>query len=192
MIAHVRGIVGKVSPGVVIVDVQGVGYKVMIPISDWDAILDGALTSIHTTTYVREDRFDLYGFLDAGTRSLFEKLIDINGIGPRMGLELCAVPRGILVKAVHGKNPQLLTTVKGVGRKTAEKLLVELASLAEREPQIFLGDDAMSVGAKYDQDTVAALSQLGFQTGDILRVLETLPADLASTEARVTAALRSL
>ncbi len=192
MIAHLRGIIGKTSPGVVTVDVQGVGYKVMVPVNDWDAMLPGALVLLHTATYVREDRFDLYGFLDTQTRSLFEKLIDISGIGPRMGLELCAVPRGLIVNALHKKDPQLLSTVKGVGRKTAEKLLVELSSLAERDPQIFMGAQTPDMGARFDADTVAALTQLGFASNDILRVLETLPTELKTTEERVTAALRNL
>jgi len=192
MISHLRGIVGKPAPGLVTVDVQGVGYKVMVPMNDWDNLLDAALTLLHTSAYVREDRFDLYGFLDPRTRTLFEELIGLTGVGPRMGLELCAVPRGLLVTAVNAKNSQLLTTIKGIGRKTAEKLLLELASLAEREPQIFIGEDASALGARYDQDTVAALTQLGFETQDILKVLESLPSDISSTEERVTAALRAL
>lgn len=192
MIAHLRGVIGKIAPGVVTIDVAGVGYKVTMPVGEWDKLLDAALTQVFVSTYVREDRLELYGFLDATTRSLFEHLIELSGIGPRMGMELCDVPRGLLVKAINSKDPQLLTTVKGVGRKTAEKILLELSSLAERDPQIFLGGHDEEMGARYDQDTVAALSKLGFDTQDILRVLEALPADIASTEERVAAALRSL
>lgn len=193
MIAHLRGVIGKVAPGEATIDVNGVGYKVRMPVHDWDSVQNGANVHVSVSTYVREDRLDLYGFLDAGTRVLFEKLIDISGIGPRMGLELCSVPRSMLAQAVQEKDPAILTSVKGVGRKSAEKLLVELASLAEREPHIFLFDkESNPIGAKFDQDTVAALTQLGFATPEILRVLETLPATLETTEERVTAALRSL
>ena len=192
MIAHLRGVIGKTSPGEATVDVNGVGYRVLMPVNDWDSVLDGANVVVFTHTYVREDRFDLYGFLDAGTRLLFQELINLNGIGPRMGLELCSVPRGVLANAVRAKDPALLTSIKGVGRKSAEKLLVELSSLAERAPEVFAGGGDHPLGAKFDQDSVAALSQLGFAVQDILRVLETLPADLKTTEERVTAALRSL
>lgn len=192
MIAHLRGSIGKIAPGDAVIDVNGVGYKVLMPVNDWDSVLDSANVHVYVHTYVREDRFDLYGFLDAGTRMLFQELIQLSGIGPRMGLELCSVPRGILSNAVHSKDASILTSIKGVGRKSAEKLLVELNSLAEREPQIFTGGGDHPFAAKFDQDTVAALTQLGFSTPDILRVLETLPADLASTEERVTAALRAL
>lgn len=192
MIAHVRGSIGKITPGEAVIDVNGVGYRILMPVNDWDSVLDGANVHVYTHTYVREDRFDLYGFLDTGTRMLFIELIQLSGIGPRMGLELCSVPRGILSNAVHAKDSSILTSIKGVGKKSAEKLLVELNALAEREPQIFTGGGDHPFAAKFDQDTVAALTQLGFATSDILRVLETLPADLTSTEERVTAALRAL
>lgn len=192
MIAHLRGTIVKSAPGEVTIDVQGVGYRAMMPVNDWDSLLDGTDAHLYISTYVREDRLDLYGFLEASTRTLFEELIGISGIGPRMGLELCSVPRGVLANAVHQKDPALLTTIKGIGKKSAEKLLVELSSLAERQPQIFQSDDGHPLGSGFDQDTVAALSQLGFTTSDILQVLKNLPDDLKTTEERVTAALRSL
>jgi len=195
MIAHLRGVIGKDLPGSATVDVNGVGYRVRMPLNDWDSVLDGADVHVFVSTYVREDRLDLFGFMEAGTRMMFEELIQLSGIGPRMGLELCAVPRGLLAKAVQERDAALLTTIKGVGRKSAEKLLVELSSLAERAPEVFVvagGSGAHPLSAKFDQDTVAALTQLGFGTQDILRVLESLPADLGSTEERVTAALRAL
>jgi holliday junction DNA helicase RuvA len=192
MIAHLRGVIGKHIPGVATIDVSGVGYKVQMPVNDWDSVLDISNVKLFVSTYVREDRFDLYGFLEAGTRMLFEQLIQLNGIGPRMALELCSVPRSLLASAVQQKDPALLTTIKGIGRKSAEKLLVELNSLAENHPEVFSGTEGHALGARFDQDTVAALTQLGFATAEILRALETLPTDLKTTEERVTAALRSL
>ncbi len=192
MIALLRGIMGKRTPGEVIADVHGVGYLVAIPLSDWDNLHDGQEAVLHISTYVREDRFDLYGFSDEQGRELFEKLTAISGIGPRTGLELCGVPRAILAQAVYEKNPSILMTVKGIGRKSAEKLLVELTALMEKSPELFTGKGESTIGARFDRDTVAALSQLGFASDDILRVLEALPNDLTTTEERVTAALRSL
>lgn len=192
MIASLRGIIGKQQPGEATVDVQGVGYRVHMPINDWDEILEAANITLYISTYVREDRLDLYGFLQDSTRVLFEELIELSGVGPRMALELCAVPRELLARAVAEKNASVLSSIKGVGRKTAEKLLVELSNLAERAPEVFAGQDGRTAGARFDQDTVAALTQLGFATNDVLRVLETLPAELQTTEERVTAALRSL
>lgn len=193
MIASLRGTIGKTTPGAVIVDVQGVGYGVSVPITVWDDLEEGGTAQLHISTYVREDRFELFGFTDAQTKQLFEKLIDISGIGPRMGLELCAVPRGILVQAINEEDSAILTSIKGIGKKTAEKLLVELKSLAERHPEMFNVEAGSTVaGSRFDRDAIAALSQLGFANSDIMRALEALPSELSSTEERVTAALRSL
>ncbi len=191
MFAHLRGTIGKGSVNEVSVDVGGVGYRVVVPIDAWDTLVDGQIAMLWISTYVREDRFDLFGFLDALTRTLFEELTQISGIGPRTGIELCSVPRGLLLKAIQENDHAPLTSVKGIGKKTAEKLLVELKSLAERQPMLFTGDPH-SLSARFDSDAVAALTQLGYNQTDVIRALESIPQDLKTTEERVTAALRSL
>ncbi len=193
MIAHLRGTISKINPGDVTVDVNGVGYKVSVPVTLWDELEDGSVTLIQISTYVREDRFELFGFAEAHTKKLFEELIQISGIGPRLGLELCAVPRGLLTQAINEEDPSILSSIKGIGRKTSEKLLVELRSLAEKYPHIFMTSDTSGpTGTRYDRDAIAALTQLGFETKHIMRVLEEIPQNLTTTEDRVTAALRSL
>jgi len=192
MIAHLRGTVTKGMPGECSVDVNGVGYRVSVPTNTWDDLQDGAERMLWISTYVREDRLDLYGFADAETRLLFEQCIGMNGVGPKMGMELCAVPREILLKAVQDNDPGVLRNIKGVGGKTAEKLLVELKSLVEKAPSLFKVETSHPLAASYDQDTIEALVQLGYATQDILKVLKGLPRDLPTTEARVTAALRNL
>jgi holliday junction DNA helicase RuvA len=169
-----------------------VGYKVMMPAGDWDKLTEGETCKLHISTYIREDRFDLYGFLDPQSRTLFEKLIDIAGIGPRTGLELCSIPRSMLAQAVYEKDAAILTAVKGIGRKSAEKLLVELTSLMEKHPILFSFADSAGVSARFDRDAAAALGQLGFSSEEIMRALEALPKELQTTEERVAAALRSL
>lgn len=193
MIGHLRGTVQKFRPGEVHLDVLGVGYRVEVPLNAWDELKEGEISLLWISTYVREDRLELFGFLDASTRTLFEEFIQLSGIGPRMGLELCAVPRGLIAKAVQEQDASLLTSIKGIGKKTAEKLLLELRSLTEREPHILLGSggEHQALSAKFDQDTIAALSQLGYSSPDIMKMLEKLPDHLKTTEERVTAALRS-
>ncbi len=162
-----------------------------MPLSDWDTVQEGSTMKIYVSTYVREDRFDLFGFREARTRTLFERFIELNGIGPRLGLELCSVPRAILARAVQHSDAAELSGIKGIGKKTAEKLLVELKSLAERDPDILLGGETIT-GAQFDRDAIAALSQLGFASQDIVRALEGVSNDIATTEERVAAALRAL
>jgi len=192
MIAHLRGTVLKGMPGELSVDVQGVGYRVSVPVNVWDEVREGEETLLWISTYVREDRLELFGFADAETRLLFEQCIGMSGVGPKMGMELCAVPRGILLQAVNENDPAILRNIKGVGGKTAEKLLVELKSLVEKAPGLFKTETSHPMAANFDQDTIEALVQLGYATQEILAVLKGLPKDLSTTEDRVTAALRSL
>lgn len=192
MIARLRGTIGKGELGVAVVDVNGVGYRVQMPLSAWEQAPEGTPVTVFVSAYVREDRFDLFGFLEDDLRVLFEHLISRPGIGPKLGLELCSVPRSLLARAVAEEDPAILTSIKGIGRKSAEKLIVELKEVAEKMPSLVTDAGAARMPAKFDRDAVAALSQLGYGTSDIIRALEALPKDLVSTEERVTAALRSL
>ncbi len=193
MIAHLRGSIHRLDPGEITVDVQGVGYRVTVPIDAWDLLKEGSIQMVWISTYIREDRLDLFGFPDRAGRTLFEELIKKQGIGPRLALELCAVPRSMLLTAIHTQDESILTSVKGIGKKTAEKLLIELRSLVEKHPDIF-GENGPDLprASQYDQDAVSALTSLGYDTPTILQVLKDLPADVATTEERVAAALRSL
>ncbi len=192
MIAHLRGSIHRLDPGEVSVDVQGVGYRVTVPLDAWDTLDEGSIRMLWISTYIREDRMDLFGFPDRAGRTLFEELIKKQGIGPRLALELCAVPRSMLITAIQTQDESLLTSIKGIGKKTAEKLLIELRSMIEQHPGIF-GDGGPSLpAAGYDQDAVAALASLGYDTPTILQTLKELPTELQSTEERVAAALRNL
>lgn len=194
MIGYLRGIVRRGAPGEVIVDVQGVGYRLHTPLSSWEALEDGVLQPVWVTTYVREDRLELFGFADESVRRLFERLIQISGIGPKTALDICAAPRSLLAQAVAEDDPTVLTSIKGIGKKTAEKFLVELKSLAERDPGMLVAGDSSSTTrapAGVDRDAVAALTQLGYRMPDALKMLESLPSSLTTTEQRVAAALRS-
>lgn len=193
MIARLHGIICKETPGDVTVDVHGVGYRVTVPVTVWDDLEEAAVAQLWISTYVREDRLELFGFTDRRTRSLFEKLIDISGVGPRMALELCAAPKHMLLEAADTRDGKQLTSIKGIGRKTADKLAIELAGMAENNPGLFVDEGGgMSRAAIRDPDAVAALSQLGYPNSDILRALEKLPKELTTTEERVAAALKEL
>lgn len=192
MIAHLRGTIQKGQPGEATVDVQGVGYKVLIPLSAWENLQEGEERMLSITTFVREDRFDLYGFSNAQDRALFERLIELPGIGPKMGLELCSVPKSLFLQAIHEEDPTVLSAVKGIGKKTAEKLLIELKSLSDKYPGLLSASGDHAIPAMRDADTIAALRELGYSVSQIDRALQKLPKEAKTTEERVTAALRSL
>lgn len=193
MIARLTGTVYKELLGEITLDVQGVGYGVSVPADVWESLSEGTEATLFISTYVREDRFDLFGFADRSGKTLFEAFIDMQGIGPKSALELCSVPRSLLLQAIHEQEPKLLTSVKGIGKKTAEKLLVDLESLAEKHPSIF-GDTTHQhrKANHFDQDAIDALRILGYDTSTIMNVLQNLPEDLTSTEERVAQALRSM
>lgn len=193
MIASLRGTVIPLRPGLCIVETNNVGYRVFVPMSDWEKLANGGEHRLCTFTYVREDRLDLFGFLDRTTLTLFEELIDLSGIGPKTALELCAVPRNILALAIQTEDFKILTQIKGVGKKTAEKLLLELKGMAEKHPEIFSSFNTQHPASNtLDNDAIEALKNLGFTTPSILRALQDLPTECRSTEDRITAALRSL
>jgi len=193
MIARLHGTVHRLQPEKIVMDVAGVGYLVTVGPDAMEWLKDGHEQTAWIYTYVREDRLDLFGFRNATTRSLFELLLQQSGIGPKIALELCAIPSEVLAHALEQNEPKLLSCVKGIGPKRATKLLVELRGLAEQHPEL-LRPAAGNGGAnqQYDSDAVAALTALGYDTPTIIQTLRELPDDLASTEERVAAALRSL
>lgn len=192
MLASLRGTVHRLDPMEAIVDVAGVGYHVRVPLDVWEKLEEGRSAMLWISTYVREDRLDLFGFADRAGRALFETLLTVSGIGPKLGLELCAVPRRMLKQAIQEGDASLLTNIKGIGKKTAEKLLVELKQMEERKPGIFGTGTEELRRSEYDHDAVAALANLGYDTSTILDALKKLPPEMRTTEARVAAALKSL
>ncbi len=173
-------------------DVGGVGYRVLVPLDVWEQVEEGTTTKLWISTFVREDRFDLFGFLSRQSRTFFEGLLGISGIGPRTALEICCVPRGIIGMAIREKDASPLSSIKGIGKKTAEKLLLELNALSEKFPTLFSESEGGAVRSAMDPDAVAALEALGYDAPTITHALTSLPADLTTTEDRVEAALRSL
>lgn len=175
------------------VDTGGVGYNVTVPLASWDELKEGETQELLIVPFIREDRFDLFGFRDEASRQLFKEVIDLQGVGPRMGLELCSVPRSLLAKAIEEEDVKILTAIRGVGKKTAEKLIVDLRSLKEKQPGLFFDTDAQASGSSaLDDDAILALRTLGYESSVIMKTLKALPRDLETTEERVAAALRSL
>ncbi len=193
MFSHLSGTVHKQQPGIITLDVQGVGYLVAVPLSVWDELEKNEEARLHIATYIREDRFDLFGFQEASDRLLFEECMKMSGVGPSLGLELCSVPRNLLLQAINDQDPGVLTNIKGIGKKRAEKVLVDLKSVIERHPALFAAASVKEgMAATFDQDAVEALTALGYDHGTSMQALKDVPKDLKTTEERVKAALQSL
>ena len=128
MIAHVRGRLVRKEPQEAVVDVGGVGYRVAIPLSTFYRIGEaGDEVSLLTHTHVREDTLALFGFLTPGEQALFERLIAVSGVGPKLALSiLSGIEAPDLVSALRTSDVARLTRIPGVGKKTAERLVLEL------------------------------------------------------------------
>ncbi len=133
MIAHLRGTLLEKHPNQAIVEAQGVGYDVAIPVSTFAALPDaGEEVRLRIHTVVREDAIQLYGFHTAEEKSLFEKLITVSGVGPRLALTvLSGIPAADLVQVIRSADVQKLVRVPGIGKKTAERIVLELRDKIE-------------------------------------------------------------
>lgn len=157
MIAYLRGRLLEKRPNQVIVDVNGVGYDLQIPVSTFSHLGDGgAEVKLYVYTHVREDTLALYGFLTAKEKVLFERLISVSGIGPRVAITLLSgLDAEELSTAIRRGEVQRLIRVPGVGRKTAERLILELRD------KLGPVEAATLTPAGIDEEVISALLNLG-------------------------------
>src|SRR6202163_2494039 len=163
MIAHLRGKLLAKHPNQAIVETGGVGYDVTITIptfSDLPGI--GSEVSLHIHIHVREDQIALYGFLRPAEKQLFEKLITVSGIGPKLAITiLSGMPADEMVGAIRGNDIVRLTRIPGIGKKTAERMVLELRDKLPAPA----GASEMSarLASPVEEDVISALVNLGYQ-----------------------------
>jgi len=196
MITSLRGQIIAKTPVGAVIDVGGVGYEVFIPLSTYEALPDnGQQVSILTRMVVREDAHQLYGFATAEERKVFDLLISVSGVGPRLAL---AVLSGMSVDdfgcAVRDRNESALTVIPGIGKKTAGRLVLELAEKMGRVTlQAAAGGDDYSPAARDDEQVIIALMSLGVNRPEAALKLAKSKSKLgtsASVEELIKAALR--
>jgi holliday junction DNA helicase RuvA len=164
MIAFLRGRVLDKQPNRIIVDVQGVGYELHVPLSTYYDVGDaGDEVSLRVYTHVREEALQLYGFLTALEQQMFERLIAISGIGPKLAIAvLSGIETRELVMAVQRADVARLTGVPGIGRKTAERIVLELKDrLAQMVVPVGV-EMAAAPGDRLRDDLLSALQNLGY------------------------------
>lgn len=172
MIAHLSGTLLSKQPTSVILDVAGVGYEVSIPVSTYYDLEDvGSNVQLRIYTHVREDALQLYGFKTARERELFLRLISVSGIGPRLGITLLSgMSADEMISSIRTNDLARLTLIPGVGRKTAERLVMELrdkvTALLPPEQEEDLGTRREAARPTEDtvhSDALSALLNLGYQ-----------------------------
>ena len=188
MIASLSGTVRALQHGSLIVDVHGVGYRVHSTQRFIETSGTGDEVSLFTHLVVREDALELFGFPSLEELELFQLLIGVNGIGPRSALGIIGLDTvGKLAHAIAQSDVAYLTTVSGVGKKSAEKIILELREKVER-----LATADTSPQASADRDVLEALQALGYRADDARETLRALPHDITEQGARIKAALRLL
>jgi Holliday junction DNA helicase RuvA len=189
MIAKLTGVVSDIGTRYAVIDVGGVGYKVFVTDDTLHHLKKGGEASLLTHLAVRENSLDLYGFMAKKDKEFFELLIGVSGIGPKSALNvLSLVSVDTLASSIRTGSVVHLVKVSGIGRKTAEKIVLELKDkLGDMES----GGD-FTAGMSSDVDAIEALKALGYDADDAREALKKVSKDVLDIGAKVKAALKEL
>jgi len=178
MIAHLSGTLTRMESTFVVLDVGGVGYKVSVPVSVLTTFAEGGQAALHIHTHVRAEEMSLYGFAEANDQRVFELLLGVTGIGPKVALSiLSAMDSDTLARAVVGEDTKTLVRIPGLGLKTAQRLVLELrdkmsALLFERKVDASQAKSARSGPEDILDDVVDGLVNLGYNRSDARKAAE--------------------
>jgi holliday junction DNA helicase RuvA len=164
MIAHLRGLLLSKTPNQAVLECAGVGYELAISVATFSALAgEGKEASLHVHTHVREDQIALFGFAEAQEKRLFERLLTISGIGPKLAITvLSGISAERLVLAIRGSDHAALTKVPGIGKKTAERVVLELKDkLDDMAVATAVGGTVAHYGIA-GEDALSALINLGY------------------------------
>lgn len=188
MIARLEGIIIYKDEKLLIIDVSGVGYKISVTTENIENTILGEHTSFWVYTAVRENSIDLYGFKNTNELSFFELLLSVSGIGPRSALSILSIASiDTLKRAIATGDTSYLNKVSGIGKKTAEKIVVELRD------KLSAYKDENGVGLLKDEsDILEALKSLGYSQNEARDALKEVPPEIIGTNARIKEALRVL
>jgi len=179
MIATLTGTVTNKLDTSLVIDINGIGYEVLTIVDDWGAAKLGEVTSFHIYEQIREDAHNLFGFTDLAAKKMFIQLLSVNGVGPKVALAtLSAAGVDRLSQAIASGDIGLLKGVSGVGKKTAERIMVELAG------------KVTTTSAPIHDDTFQALMGLGYTNSQAADAVAALPADVTDVGERVKLALK--
>ena len=191
MIATLNGVVSEKLADVVVLDVQGVGYGLLVPAEDYGRLALGEPAKLYVYEHIREQAHDLFGFLTRDTKGLFEQLLDVNGVGPKMALNMLSIGSGQAVRqAIASGDVKFIQQASGVGKRVAERVVVEL-----KDKVGLVGVDLESTGLLQSEaglagdEAVQALVSLGFTAADASLALKDVDPDLPTAQ-RIKLALK--
>lgn len=189
MIAHVKGIVAEKFAGSVIIDVSGIGYEVAVPAGDYDELTLNDEIKLYTYHHIREQAEELFGFSTLAAKKLFELFITVQGIGPKAALAILSLGTAEQVRnAVANSDVTFVTKASGVGKKSAERVIVDLADKVGM-PTHYESSVAVEVAPLTNDEALEALMALGYTLADATKALEGVDTSLPTAK-RVTEALK--
>jgi len=190
MIAHVSGVVAEKFGSAVIVDVHGVGYEVNVALGDYERALLNEEVKFYTYHHIREQSQDLFGFSSLATKKLFEMLITVQGVGPKAALAILSLGEGETVRnAIANSDVAFITKASGVGKKTAERVAVDLSDKVGMPLYYDTTQTGVAQPINHTDEALEALMALGYNLNDATKALEGISTEL-STADRVTQALK--
>lgn len=190
MIAHVSGVVSEKFNNSIIVDVNGVGYEVQVALGDYEKALLDEPIKLYTYHHIREQSQDLFGFSTLAAKKLFELLISVQGVGPKAALAILSLGDSEIVRnAIANEDASYVVKASGVGKKTAERVIVDLADKVGMPLRYDNDTQGVSSPVTHTDEALEALMALGYNLADASKALEGVSTDLSTAE-RVTEALK--
>jgi Holliday junction DNA helicase RuvA len=192
MLATLNGIISDKLKDIVVLDVNGVGYGTYVNIDDYSRLNLGEKYKLYIYEHIREQSHDLFGFLEIDTKALFEQLLGVNGVGPKMALSLLSIGNPNEVRqAIAEGNTKYIQAANGVGKRVAERVVIELKDKVGLVSSDLNDTEIFKSSLPHSNDEAAeALVSLGFSPADALKALDGVDTDLA-TEERIKLALKS-
>lgn len=189
MIASLRGVAEKNVEGVIL-DVAGVGYGVSVTSEDFGKLADGKEAKLYVHEHIREQGYDLFGFTLLDTKKLFEQLLNVKNVGPKVAMAVLDLGSASVVRgAIAAGDVKLLQSAKGVGKRAAEQIVVELRDKVGLAPGASAEDVVYRPGVNTQDEAVEALISLGYSPQDAATALQKIDSSL-STEERIKQALK--
>jgi Holliday junction DNA helicase RuvA len=195
MIGQLTGKILEKNPPEILLEVSGIGYEILCPMSTFYEMGADVNLVLHTHLHVKEDAHTLYGFISKDEKTLFRELIRVNGIGPKVALAILShLNVASLMNAVAHEDDVLLAKTPGIGKKTAQKLIVELKDRLEKLSLSNTANQQITASANINPNTkqaLAALQSLGFKAKEAERMLAAISDDSLSTEELIRLALQN-
>ncbi len=187
MIGSLRGTIIHKSIGGVEIDINGVGYEVFLGTRDLNKVKNGEDVEVFTFHHLSDDKSDLFGFIDRADKKVFEMLISVSGIGPKSAIGIVSkATSGQVVKAISEADVEFFKQVKGIGKKSAQRIIVDLKSEVGSVKDLDFEEEARN------EVVYQALQNLGFHRSEIRKALTDLPNNIESDDEKIKFALREL